>query len=237
MALLSILTGVVPQRTIFENSKGIQLLVVDVTMNITPTFSAEVTQHPVEDGPDVSDHIRVKNVTISMEGIASETPLTLEESARGLITSAAGAVGSRIGGTLGGEIGSVAGGLGANILIKAQNKAEAIRDALIELLNERKVFNIAAPSLKKEYANNFVITSLTFPKDSATGRAVRFSAQLQQIQIVESQTVKLGKLQASVFASGGGKSNIGKQSTKIADEGKRKSLLKTLSKSIFSGNT
>lgn len=235
MAILAALIGQVPQRTIFENSAGVQILVVDVTLNITPTFSAEVTQHPVEEGPDVADHIRVKNVTVTMDGYCSETPLTLENSIRGLVTSGASAVGSRIGGSFGAEIGAVVGGLGSNFLIKSQDKATAIRDALIAVLNEKKVFNIAAPSLKKEFSKNFVITNLTFPKDQSTGRGVRFSAQLQQIQIVESQSIKLGKLSKDIQATAAGKSKLGKQATTIANEGKRQSLLKTLSKSIFGG--
>jgi hypothetical protein len=48
---------------------------VDAVISFTPTHEAETTDHPIEDGSDPSDHIRVKPVMLQMEGLQSATPL------------------------------------------------------------------------------------------------------------------------------------------------------------------
>jgi predicted nucleic acid-binding Zn ribbon protein len=48
---------------------------VDAVVSFTPTHEAETTDHPIEDGSDPSDHIRVKPVMLQMEGLQTATPL------------------------------------------------------------------------------------------------------------------------------------------------------------------
>lgn len=38
-------------------------------------FDSEVTEHPVENGADIADHIRARPVTVTMSGIVSDTPI------------------------------------------------------------------------------------------------------------------------------------------------------------------
>ncbi len=236
MALLSILTGKVPKRTRFQNASGIDLLLVDATLSLTPTYGAKVTQHPVEKGSDITDHINLDNITISMEGFASETPVGFDplnvldaSSFQGAVAGGAAAIGSfagsKIAGTLGGSIGAVAGGIGTNLLFNARNKAEITRDTLLNMMSERKTFTLVAQNVKYE---NLVFTSLVFPKDASTGRGLKFSASMQQIRIVESDVIQIDALSPSVVHSAAANSKLGRQATKTASEQRGKSILVAL---------
>ena len=48
---------------------------IDVAVSIDPTLTNEVTSHPVESGSEVSDHVRARPVTLTIEGIVSDTPI------------------------------------------------------------------------------------------------------------------------------------------------------------------
>lgn len=53
----------------------IDTLKIDVTRVETHTFANEVTDHPVEEGANVSDHSRPRPYTVTMECLISDTPL------------------------------------------------------------------------------------------------------------------------------------------------------------------
>lgn len=48
---------------------------LDVAVSEEHSFESDVTQHPVEDGADVTDHIRERPIAVRLEGIVSDTPL------------------------------------------------------------------------------------------------------------------------------------------------------------------
>lgn len=52
-------------------------LVVDAFIKESHTLSAEITEHPVEDGSVMHDHIMQKPLVLSIDGIISNTPMTL----------------------------------------------------------------------------------------------------------------------------------------------------------------
>lgn len=51
-------------------------LSIDATMREGHGRSAETTDHPVEDGADITDHIRKRAETYTIEGYVTNTPLT-----------------------------------------------------------------------------------------------------------------------------------------------------------------
>ncbi|MFK5283573.1 phage baseplate protein, partial [Lacticaseibacillus paracasei] len=79
------------------------LLIVDVTVSEVTNIEAEVTTNPVEAGPDVNDNIRLKPISINLDGFVSEAPLNLASTVQG------------IGGAGAGSIGNLAGGFGGKI--------------------------------------------------------------------------------------------------------------------------
>lgn len=48
---------------------------IDCTLKEDPQREAELTDHPIEQGADASDNMRVKNLTYEVEGIISDTPI------------------------------------------------------------------------------------------------------------------------------------------------------------------
>lgn len=53
------------------------VLDIDVAKNVTYERAAEVTEHPVESGSPIGDHIRTTNGTFTLEGVISDTPVRI----------------------------------------------------------------------------------------------------------------------------------------------------------------
>lgn len=50
-------------------------MVIDAALREEHSFEADVSEHPVESGADVTDHVRARPPVVSIEGIVSDTPL------------------------------------------------------------------------------------------------------------------------------------------------------------------
>lgn len=61
--------------------------------------AAEVTEHPVETGPSVGDHIRPMNGTVTLEGIITDAPIVLPSTQAQGVSVASGTVSLPGGGT------------------------------------------------------------------------------------------------------------------------------------------
>lgn len=48
---------------------------IDAAINETHTLRAQVTDHPVEEGSDVTDNVRLLSRTFSVQGVVSDSPL------------------------------------------------------------------------------------------------------------------------------------------------------------------
>jgi hypothetical protein len=48
---------------------------IDVATAIDPALDSEITEYPVEDGADVTDHVRDLPISLTIEGIVSDSPL------------------------------------------------------------------------------------------------------------------------------------------------------------------
>jgi hypothetical protein len=69
MALTSIITG--PKRA------SIGAITLDASLSETHNVEWQVTNHPIETGSDISDHKRLKPLTISMNAEISDVPMQL----------------------------------------------------------------------------------------------------------------------------------------------------------------
>ncbi len=216
MALASILTSSF-RFSLRENIKGVndtgvqarELLIVDVTTTETTNREAEVTNNPVEEGPDVNDNVRLKPVSIQIDGFVSEAPLNLSASVQGLAAAAGGAVGNLAGG-FGGAIGQVAGGLAAKLGLNAQDPSQVARESLERIMEQKLLVTVVT---KRRAYQDMVLVSLTFPRDLGNGQGLRFQARFQQINIVSAQVVQLAKLAKTASHSAAVKSKLGNQAT------------------------
>jgi len=232
MALLSFLTGNTPIRTKFMDTEGkIDLRLVDATISETPTYDAEVTAFPVEDGPDVTDNIALRPITLQIDGVISETPITLKGTAASLVTSGAVAAAGRQGG-FNPQLAGIAGGfLGASIFgdtvrgqdadgnERALNPADVARKAIEDIWRKKTLFTIVT---KRRKFDNMDLRNVTFPRVQNDGGSLRFSLQAQQIRIVKPESVLIKNI-ATGQAHGAASTSLGKQATEAATEKEKQS--------------
>lgn len=48
---------------------------IDAALSEEHTFDSEVTEHPVEKGADISDHVRARPIEVTIDGVVSDTPI------------------------------------------------------------------------------------------------------------------------------------------------------------------
>ncbi len=137
------------------------ILELDASLNENHNASASVTGHPIELGAEISDHIFLNPRRYTVEGIVSDSPVSF---------LAIGAVSI-------GAITDLTGGVSPSI--------NAFQE-LNNLLESREPFDIVSGL---HFYEDMVITDLTFPKSFDIGRAIRFTAQLQQLTFVESTEI------------------------------------------------
>lgn len=211
MALLSLITQNKPQRVGFKSKEGgNDLLLVDATISDSYELTNEVTDSPVEDGIDISDHARIKPITYQIEGEISETPLNLASSLQGLATTVGATAGRELGG-FGQTLGGAAGGFfGARLFQDSSNPAKVARDKLEELIQNKTIFTIITKNKRLE---DMILTSIRFPRAQGDGRKLKFSATAKQIRIVKSQSVLIKNIAKSASNSAAAKQKLGNQPT------------------------
>ncbi len=237
-SIFTLLPGNKQKRTTLQvtrdNGTAKELLVIDATMQQTFTGKAEPTDNPVEQGSNVTDNVDVKPLEFSMEGVISESPITLEAA---LIGNVAGVIGGVVGrGTSSPLAGAVATGalaaLGGALFGAANNR---VRDAYNTLEEIRtKGIPVTIITGLRTY-NNMVLRNFVVNRIASTGRSLSFTAAFKEIRIVTSLVIKLPKeaIDEAIKASGSPESDLGKQNTSEADESlsdkfRSKSALKIL---------
>jgi hypothetical protein len=132
-----------PTRTTIDS------LQLDAAISQSHAMTAQVTDHPLESGEAVVDHVRPAPRTLTVEGVISDTPLRWPS---------------------------------AIVPGRARGAFEALRD----LVRTGKPVDVVTGL---ETYRNMVLRSLTVPRDSGTGGAVRFTAELVEIRFAEVATV------------------------------------------------
>lgn len=218
MALVSFLLNNSQNRTAFrENKSDMDLLLIDATITRTTNYENEMTMFPVEEGNDVTDHIRTKPIIMNIDGIISETPLSVEAQKAALVTSGTSFVNKSVGGFKGASAitGAAGGKLGSKLFQSGESPAELGRKALEDLIINKQPIRVA---VGKKILDNMVMIRLSVPEDNQTGRAFKFSCTLQQIRIVTGETVLIEKIASSAAHTGGKKTNLGAQATTEASK-------------------
>lgn len=222
MGIASLVLGK-PLRTRFrDQSDSADLMIVDVTVSIVPRRTVELTEMPVEEGDDITDHARSKPDEITIDGYVSESPLNLNSDIQGLVTSAGAVAGGAAAGGFGANLGAIGGGqIGARLLQSSTSPAEDARKKLDEMVDKKIIFTLYD---KSKVYRDMIITSLTFPRDASTGRGLAFQATAKHIRIVKSQTVTIQNIKKGVAHSASKKQNTGTQSATPVEDTKKSSI-------------
>lgn len=127
---------------------------IDVALREDHDLPAEATDHPVERGGDITDHVRVRPVTITVEGIVSDYPV----------------------GQLADERGIREGG-GRSVVLPS----EEARAHLEGIRAERRLVTVET---SKGAFDRMAMVGLSFPVAPGDGDHLRFTATFRQVEIV-----------------------------------------------------
>lgn len=163
----------------------IDTITIDAVKEETHTLANTVTDHPVEEGFNVSDHSRPEPDVVTLQCFISNTPLSQEQQTRAVqegsvqFETTAVQSGTNVGGTVvgGTEIGAID-GRG----IDAFKKIKKLRDegTLIKVVTTLKTYG-GTPT------EGMTIQSLTIPRTSKNYDGLEFSVTLKQIRIVRNR--------------------------------------------------
>lgn len=195
------------------------LLVFDAITNENPTFEADVTEVPVEEGPEVTDHIQLKNPRLQLQGTISQTPLDLSVSVGNLIGGAVETFTSSQfrQNILNSGIQQVSGVATAALLGGAADPAanfqaglsDAIaRSLLLSAYERRARFDVVT---KRQRFASMVIQKMTFPYSQDTGKQLVFNLELKQIRVVSPFIVQIDTVDEAVVPGAVGKTDLGNQ--------------------------
>jgi hypothetical protein len=153
---------------------AVELLYFDVLESEEIGFEAEVTDHPIENGGVVTDHVRQRPGTISISALVSNTPV---EGPRANYNPNASPPKYE--------------------LVDAPSEARPGDDARETLETIQKAGDTVDLFLGEEDTgrlyDGLVLQSLGFPRDARTGTKLRFSATFRKVMFAESKVVAAPK--------------------------------------------
>lgn len=151
---------------------GIGVIELDATISTSHSFKVQATQHPVERGASITDHLRPEPDVVTLEGIVSDTPVSRSQQTRAVNAAGVQVTTTSTSPALFGVPGYAA---------AAFAKLLAIKDAgaLVTLATELRTYT------------DMAITSLEVPRNASTGDALRFSATFQKIVLVENKVTQV----------------------------------------------
>jgi hypothetical protein len=214
---------------------------IDVTKAINTTMSAQVTKFPVEGGGQITDHVQVEPLSMSLDCLISESPsqqlLTIASSiASGVINSTgafqglsgtfASAAASSAVSDLAGAIG-LQGGKSANysrlLTERRANDPDFPKRALkglISMLENGVPFTIRTFFTEDIY-QNMLITSLNFSQTPAEGGSLAFTMNCEKITVVKafSRTPSELRMADPAGSSAAAALQLGGQTPKSTDTG------------------
>ena len=174
-----------PKRGIFDNTTGQVILIPQVTIEELHTDELEITDHPVEQGSNITDHAfkHPAEITVKMgfsnspssNGSLVNAAIGLAAADNSLVRTVANAI----------EIGS---NLQSALTGANPNQVNAIYAQLLSLQSSRTLVNLLTG---KRIYKDMLIKGLSVLNDDKSENALFISVNFRQIIIVNTQTVTL----------------------------------------------
>ena len=178
-------------------------LLLDAATSESLALTSDVTDHEVEEGSPVSDHIRHRPDTLSITGLIGDASLAVLPSAADLLSGAVSGLASVIGGgswkdnTLTNPFGSSMSASDLDGARQALKSAKRLPSAGRSRLLQAVATLYAAREAKLPVAvvtglgfyDDYYITSVNFDRDNSdTGGMLKVSVGLRTVRVVSSQT-------------------------------------------------
>lgn len=165
------------RRVVISCDATIDFVNVDVSMTEDHERTAELTDHPVETGANVTDHRRIGPRSFKMRGVVSDTPSEVSTQDRQHFERVAQAVMRR------------SRALGPEEVVAQPTTRAKDAYAVLETLFESHDLLTVLTDLR-EY-KSVHMTSLTVHRDGQTGRALDFQASFREVLLANSERVLL----------------------------------------------
>jgi hypothetical protein len=154
----------------------LDVITVDATMQETHTFEADITEHPVEQGANITDHIRPKLKHYSIDGIISNTPIGPTGDLSDALHTGALALGVTLPTFPTSYDADLARSAGST------TRAKAVFEKLIALMDAAETITIHTPL--KDYAS-MALESISVVRDQhLSSGAIRFMAVCKEVRTV-----------------------------------------------------
>lgn len=164
---------------------GIEILKIDATKAEEHSFKAKATQHEVEDGANISDHVIKTGRMVNIDGVISDDPITIAAAAIGNLAGIAGSLVEGIGGAV--ATGAVS-KLGSELISNGSKPSKDAMD-ILEGIYENNIPLMITTSIKTY--TNMIMESLSIPRNSRNANALEFKATFREIRIVESEVTDI----------------------------------------------
>jgi hypothetical protein len=182
-------------------------IVVDAFLNETHTFSSEITEHPIEGGGTLVDHIHEMPFCLSIDGIISNTPMNL--------------------------VGLTAFETATRYLNGDNNDFALVAfEKIEELFKKREPITIAT-SLKTYH--KMVLENLSVERGGGAQESLRFSCTARQIRLAHQERIKINEPPEPKVSSAKPKQKKGLQEAKPIGPEKAEAIEKEKSV-MFSGS-
>ena len=155
MAPLSLLFGASPRRG------RVGLVEFDATVRELHTKESEITDHPIEDGSVITDHVRTRPDAIEINGVVSDTPIVFRASLAAFSPL-------------------------TDDNSPAQNRVEIAYAELNRIQDEGEQVDVF--TTLREYTG-MVIHSSSVPRDARLGNSLDVTLRLRQITVAETERV------------------------------------------------
>ena len=151
------------------------VLIIDCTTAAEISAQSTVTDHPVEKGSPISDHVVLGQRRVQLSGIISNHPIVEGSAGYTSVTRVLAA-------PFGINKFLVEGTQGSDV--SDENRKATAFDILSEILREKRLCRIV---LDLAVFNNMVCESVSFPLEAATAEALKFSMTFREVLIISAK--------------------------------------------------
>ncbi len=187
------------------------IIACDAILSEVHQMTAEATQHEIEDGSDIHDHIINRGRTLTIEGLISDDPITVLQTGiigRTIATATPGFLRTKIGYGISGSKGK---------------PSKAAFDSFNEIYDNK--ISVTILTGLKQY-ENMVMEDFNVPRSSKTIRSLEFTATFRQIRIVSAALISAPTIYQDVELGAQKKKNVGKYNTKSVIENSKETFTK-----------
>lgn len=165
----------------------------DLLISESHSIEAQVSEHPIEDGSVVSDHVRILPRKGSLVGLVTNHPLKTDAKLPDWFLEKLNAAGSpsiltQFARQYGFRQSSLSSDDFAQLVRPSTNRAATAWEKFVELVKTKEPVTISTGLEKPE---NVIVTKVSASRDPDTGDAQKFQVEFQEIRIVKLSEIQI----------------------------------------------